>query len=275
MGLESVTNLEQAEPDREFFEKFLVAHDSFVTPDQEYYIETHRKRFLTTLMSMPVASQPGMSALEVGTYGLFPVALRNHLGYERVDGTIYEQPGVEPVKRQKVYPFDPQQVPFDVYDVDLERSAIPVADETYDFILAAEVIEHFAVDPNFFFFEANRILKPGGHILITTPNASCSENILRIMWRQVPHRYYQYRKECISDRHNLEYGPDLLKRTMENAGLAVEKMWTEYFWSEPRPEIEEMLEAYGYPTSLRGDDMLFLCTKVGTPQERFPDFLYV
>jgi hypothetical protein len=61
---------------------------------------------------------------------------------------------------------------------------------------------------------------------------------------------------------------------MENAGFSVQRMWDEDCWCEQRPEILKLIRDAGFPDSFRGDDMMFLCVKTGTPQERFPDFLY-
>jgi SAM-dependent methyltransferase len=254
--------------------KFLADYSEKVPENQRRYIDTHYKRFLRTLSAVPPANSPEDLAIEIGTYGMFPVAMRNLLGYARVDGTIYENKGAHPVEITRKYFFDKWGRDYRLFDLDLERMRIPIEDETYDFVLSAEVIEHFATDPNFFFFEANRILKVGGKFLVTTPNVACSENIFRILWRQIPNRYYFYRKDFSSDRHNLEYGPDLLKKVLENAGFSIIKMWTEDFWAQPRPDIEQLLRDAGFPDSLRGDDLLFLCVKTGEPGERLPDFLY-
>ncbi len=46
---------------------------------------------------------------------------------------------------------------------------IPYGDGEFDVVHAAEVIEHL-VDPDLLVDEAARLLRPGGHIVITTPN---------------------------------------------------------------------------------------------------------
>ena len=46
----------------------------------------------------------------------------------------------------------------------------PFADDSFDLVTGMEILEHLALDPYFFFSEAARVLKPGGHLLLTTPN---------------------------------------------------------------------------------------------------------
>jgi len=46
---------------------------------------------------------------------------------------------------------------------------LPFQDETFDFVLASDVIEH-VVDPQALLLEAERVLKPGGIFCLTSPN---------------------------------------------------------------------------------------------------------
>lgn len=256
------------------FRMFLDSYRERLPESQRAYLDSHYRRFLYTLREIPEAQHGSAAAMELGTYGTFLLALRDLFGYQRIEGTIYEDPGSEAVSFLRRYGFDPLGGEFMVHNIDLERTSLPIADESFDLLVAAELAEHFATDPNHFFFEANRILKMGGRLLLTTPNVACAENIFRILWRQVPHRYYYFRKDGTRDRHNLEYGPDLLKKTVENAGFAVERMSAEDCWSEPRPDILKFIRDAGFPDDFRGDDMIFLCIKTALPHERFPDFLY-
>jgi len=78
----------------------------------------------------------------------------------------------------------------DVYGVDISRKGveiakkkglrgkvadiskkIPYADNSFDLVFASEAIEH-VMNPDVFLKEIRRVVKPGGHILITTPNLS-------------------------------------------------------------------------------------------------------
>ena len=72
-----------------------------------------------------------------------------------------------------LYDLFPEQnkfCPLPCKHIDLQKP-FPIADNSADIVILAETIEHL---PNqyFFFVEAARILKPGGTLLLTTPNSS-------------------------------------------------------------------------------------------------------
>ena len=237
------------------------------------YLATHAQRFRQTLASIPPASAPGMRAIEVGTYGFFLKAMRKIGGYDRVDGAIFESTTPQKILT-RTYEFDDEREEFTLYNANLEHECLPMAAEQYDLLLAPEILEHMPVDPIGFMSELNRVLKTNGRIILTTPNVASIENIFRILWRQIPNSYYYYRSGRHSDRHNLEYGPDLLMKLMKNCGFEVERIWTEYSWFAPRPELLEWIEAAGFPTELRGDNLFVQAVKTGGIEERFPSFLY-
>lgn len=62
-----------------------------------------------------------------------------------------------------------------------DASAIPVPDASFDVVLCTEVLEHIA-EPLKVLAEFARILKPGGHLLLTAPLGSGIH--------QEPHHYY-------------------------------------------------------------------------------------
>jgi SAM-dependent methyltransferase len=59
-------------------------------------------------------------------------------------------------------------LPFEFLHCDL-GSGIPLPDASMDVVHAAEVIEHL-VDPDLMVEECARVLRPGGHVVLTTPN---------------------------------------------------------------------------------------------------------
>lgn len=71
--------------------------------------------------------------------------------------------GVDAVR----YPDLPAEVAFE--QADLDRDRLPIGDGTADVAAAVEVIEHLE-NPRAFVRELARVTKPGGWIVVTTPN---------------------------------------------------------------------------------------------------------
>jgi ubiquinone/menaquinone biosynthesis C-methylase UbiE len=69
-----------------------------------------------------------------------------------------------------------------------EGDAWPVADQSIDFVLCTETMEHVP-DPRKLLGEAARCLKPGGRILLTTPFSA--------RWHYIPHDYWRYTPSCL------------------------------------------------------------------------------
>jgi 2-polyprenyl-6-hydroxyphenyl methylase/3-demethylubiquinone-9 3-methyltransferase len=55
-------------------------------------------------------------------------------------------------------------------DLETSRALGSIPDDHYDLVLFTEVIEHLAFNPVAMWRELYRVLKPGGRIVVTTPN---------------------------------------------------------------------------------------------------------
>jgi SAM-dependent methyltransferase len=170
-------------------------------------------------------------------------------------------------------------------DVDLfnaETDCFPYADEAFDTVVCGELIEHLFGDPMHMMSEINRILKPGGHLLITTPNITSIHGIAAILQRNHPGFFVAYIKPSedgsVDARHNREYAPAEIYRLMLDAGFEVVKLETGAFGEEPHPEhdwVWEILKKNNLAQDLRGDGIYCLGRKVSGVLQRWPDWLYV
>jgi SAM-dependent methyltransferase len=61
-----------------------------------------------------------------------------------------------------------KRLPYEFHQCDL-GVGIPLPDQSVDIVHASEVIEHL-VNPDLLLLESARVLRPGGHVVITTPN---------------------------------------------------------------------------------------------------------
>jgi methionine biosynthesis protein MetW len=69
---------------------------------------------------------------------------------------------------------------------DVETYAFPFRPESFDVVVAGEVIEHMT-DPDEFLQEVVRVLKPHGHCILTTPNLASWYNRLLLLLGYQPH----------------------------------------------------------------------------------------
>lgn len=60
------------------------------------------------------------------------------------------------------------------------NQGLPYPDEMVDLVFAGEIIEH-TFDPDFFLEEIKRVLKPGGYVVITTPNLASWHNRIMLL----------------------------------------------------------------------------------------------
>ena len=93
---------------------------------------------------------------------------------------------------------------------DLNNDSIPFPDAEFDLIFAGEVIEHL-VDTDAFLDEVRRCTKPGGHLLLTTPNLASFENRIRLLLGVYP-KWLNY--NLSESGHVRGYTPKVLKRQL-------------------------------------------------------------
>jgi ubiquinone/menaquinone biosynthesis C-methylase UbiE len=80
----------------------------------------------------------------------------------------------------------------------IDDGKLPFENNTFDLITSFQVIEHFH-DTKQYLSEINRVLKPGGYFLLTTPDRAT-----RLFPFQKPWNYY----------HIIEYSPQTLKNKL-------------------------------------------------------------
>jgi 2-polyprenyl-3-methyl-5-hydroxy-6-metoxy-1,4-benzoquinol methylase len=164
----------------------------------------------------------------------------------------------------------------------VEKDRFPFDDGTFDFVLAAEIIEHLPNDPMFMMHETNRILKAGGRLFLTTPNITSLRSVHAILHAYPPYVYNKFSSRD-GGRHCKEYAPREIALMFERSGFVVDKLETVDVWIESEPvtqywetyeQTHNLLKSLGASVALRGEDIFAVGHKVSAPAERYPIELY-
>ena len=248
------------------------------SPESKLYLGTHATRLLKTLEITPPGS-PSDRVLEMGAYLQITPALRTRLGYGEVRGCYYGPLGR--TDHRQVTSVEGETFACDIDLFDAEKDVFPYPDEHFSTVLCGELIEHLFADPMHLMSEVNRILKPGGHFVLTTPNVASLRGIAAILQGYHPGFFPAYIKPAesgeVEARHNREYAPREIHKLLEDAGFEVTHLETGEFRDLPHPEsrwVLHLLERYKLDTKLRGDGIYAVGRKKGPVIDRYPEWLY-
>ena len=157
----------------------------------------------------------------------------------------------------------------------VEEDEFPYPDDSFDVVLFCEMLEHMLMDPMHTLREIHRVLRPGGALVLTTPNVARIENVLRLL--HGANMYDPYSGFGPYGRHNREYTRHELHRLLEFAGFDVESSMT----ADGHPVDVEHFSLYGAAAPLieyRKNDLghyLYLKARATRPpREGLPSFLY-
>ncbi len=202
------------------------------------YFALHAERLYQTCARFGLLDRNLGGVLEIGPfYGYTPFLLRpNASAY-----TVLE--GDDPI----VYPLKPlyqkrgitaQYVDFfDVFGPTREAThSLALGEASFDTLLCWETMEHFNFNPVKFVRELLRVLKPGGRVYATVPNAASFQNLAGLVLgrseRAHINSYYQFEdyvsngKKAFYGFHWREYTPPELAHMFARAGFQVRQCGT-------------------------------------------------
>jgi glycosyltransferase involved in cell wall biosynthesis/SAM-dependent methyltransferase len=259
-----------------------IGYESVATwlgPEDQDYAARHKSRFVHTLEIIPPGDE-SKSILEMGAYMQITPALRFELGYGYVRGCYYGEQGR--IDHKSSVSATGEVFECDIDHFDAEKHTYPYEDASFDTVLCCELIEHLFTDPMHMMSEINRILKPGGHLVLTTPNIGSLRAVSAILLGYHPSFFPAYIRPRKEDeeaeaRHNREYVPMEVQHLLEDSGFELVRLETGEFLNEPHPEfgwVTHLLERYRLGHNLRGDGIYAVGRKSGPVRNRWPDWLY-
>jgi SAM-dependent methyltransferase len=245
--------------------------------DQRAYATTHLGRLVRTLELTPqgIASD---RILEMGAYMQITPALKTRRGYGEVRGCYLGPLGKTDEKSVTSSTGEVFRCEIDLFDA--ERDAYPYADGSFAAVVCCELLEHLSSDPMYLLSEVNRILRPGGHLILSTPNISALRSVAAVLMGNHPGLYQQFmkpRQGFTDPRHAREYTPGEMRQMFESAGFSVAALETGPYGLENPTGYEwaeQLLRDRNLSLELRGDTIHVVGTKTGPVRDRFPNWLY-
>jgi SAM-dependent methyltransferase len=106
----------------------------------------------------------------------------------------------------------------------IEHDPFPFTDDSFDSVLFCEIIEHLQMDPVAVLREIKRVLRPGGALILTTPNVARLGNVARLI--SGANIYDPYSGYGPYGRHNREYNRHDLFLLLDYCGFDLDIMFT-------------------------------------------------
>ncbi len=240
--------------------------------------KAHIERLARTLEITPTGSETD-SVLEMGAYMQITPALKNVLGYNEVRGCYLGPLGETDAKTVNSTAGESFSCFVDLFNA--ERDRYPYADGRFAAVVCCELLEHLAEDPMHMAAEINRILRPGGRLVLSTPNICALRSVAAVLRGGHPGLYSQYtaRKggNTVEPRQAREYAPEEVRKLFEAAGFVVERLETGPYGfeiGEDHGAARELLLREGFSTQLRDACIHAVGKKTGPVTQRYPDWLY-
>ncbi len=139
--------------------------------DEEWinYLRVHFNRFVTTrkLIYERWQPRPEQRLLDVGAHALLQTLMYALDGFEAVAADV-PLPFTAPHARRLAEAFHIELFTYEDLSHPVELSSLP--DSHFDIVLFSEILEHITFNPVEMWRQLYRLLKPGGRIVLTTPN---------------------------------------------------------------------------------------------------------
>jgi SAM-dependent methyltransferase len=174
--------------------------------------------------------------------------------------------------RRRFLAVDASVYSFDEIVCNAEKDRLPLPNSSFDLVIATEILEHLIFSPTQFVFEIHRVPRPGGHLLLTAPNAVQLRYLTR--WLGGRSVWDQYSGYGVYGRHQREYTASEVRELLASVGFCNVQTETYYAKRLRRRALENLKEVAYWCVPGRRPEMSFVATASGNPLVAYPDFLY-
>jgi len=130
-----------------------------------------------------------------------------------------------------------------ILNIDFDR--FPWKDHMFDAVIFTEVLEHLPFSPMHALVEMHRVLKPGGLLILSTPNTTKLQHRLKLLVGKstvFPLEQLLATKpndNSIYHRHNREYTKQEVETILEKAGFVLQHASYEIFYPPTRKKVQQ------------------------------------
>jgi SAM-dependent methyltransferase len=183
--------------------------------EAEQYLYDSWERMQVVLTWLRDLEEKGVKkVLELGSNPYYlTLLMKKYFGFDLTLANFFGDTDNNGQQIQKIQN-GPENHEFHFAHFNLEVDPFPYEIASFDCVIFCEILEHLLLSADFPLAEIARVLKPGGFVIVTTPNAARLANVVRLI--RGKNIYADYSKHGIYGRHNREYTLqeviDLLRR---------------------------------------------------------------
>lgn len=235
-------------------EQFLLRNVNVIDSWQLGYFIDHKKRFQADL-ELVLEQNPRGPILEIGSAPGHMTAL---LALHNLDIT-----GID-LAPDRVAPIV-EEFKLNIQACDIELTPLPFPDNSFEYIVFSEVFEHLRIDLPFTLSQLNRVLIPGGKLLLTTPNVYSLPSIARFLTgRSIADPLVEFGKLRGLGHmgHVREYSSKEVSRCLEASGFVLNSTHYRYHQNASSKKKALLSLAYRAVPSKFHREMVILAEKV-------------
>jgi SAM-dependent methyltransferase len=151
--------------------------------------------------------------------------------------------------------------PYPITRIDIEAEVFPFEPGSMSDVLFTEVLEHLFRDPAWTFFQINRVLKKGGKLFLTTPNACGYDVLVNLLHQVAPNGRNQF-YEAIESGHPHLWTAQECSDILKAHGFSVAELSTVDYYEMPLPAaVKDFLAANSVSPTMNGQCLRIVAEK--------------